>query len=90
MCANGFWVESAKKCQTCVSQFYGCTSCSQNGKNCHACDTKEFNPYPVDNVCQCIRGNVYDLVSKKCVSCTSKISFCDFCTLKKDNITYCN
>ena len=90
MCANGYWVESTSKCQTCVSQIYGCTSCSQNGKICHTCDAKDFVPAPLDNVCQCNKGNVYDLAGKKCVTCLSKIPYCDMCTLKKDNAIYCN
>ena len=51
----------------------GCTSCSQDGKVCHACDTKEFEKDPLDNVCMCIKGTVWDLTLKKCVSCSSKV-----------------
>ncbi len=41
MCNNGFYVDASKKCVGCSTQFYGCTSCSQNGKTCHTCDTSK-------------------------------------------------
>lgn len=41
-CNNGFYFNQSKKCQTCSLAITGCTSCSQDGKLCHACDIKQF------------------------------------------------
>jgi hypothetical protein len=88
MCTNGFYVNS-KKCQTCQTSIYGCTSCTQDGKGCHTCDSKEYNPEPVSNVCQCIKGNFYDTTAKKCVTCQTKILYCSACALQESNL-YCS
>ncbi len=86
-CNSGFYFNSTKKCQQCTLAINGCTSCSQDGKNCHTCDTKQYEKEPLDNVCQCIKGTVFDTTTKSCVQCQTKINFCAICN-SVQNTTY--
>lgn len=85
MCNSGYCFNQNKKCQLCALSITGCTSCSQDGKQCHACDIKEFEKDPVNNVCQCIKGTIWEPTLKKCVQCSTKIQNCGECVLSENS-----
>jgi hypothetical protein len=79
-CKAGYFLGAGNKCTQCKEGINGCVSCSQDGKKCQTCDNSVYDEKPLNNVCQCIAGTVWDFDVKTCKTCASKIEFCVSCT----------